>query len=58
MKRKTIYDLDLHEDIELHTLTTNIIIMRVPGGWLYDCHDYDKDEFKQGTFIPFNDEYK
>ncbi len=52
---KTIYDLELHE-----TLRTDfgICIMRVSGGWIYDCWDLDLDEFKTGTFVPFDNEFQ
>lgn len=55
MKEKTIYDLELHE-----TLRTDfdVVIMRVPGGWIYDCWDIENDEFKQGVFIPFSNEFQ
>jgi hypothetical protein len=47
-----LYKLELHEgylDIDL-----GIYIIRVPGGWIYDCWDVEKDQFKQGMFIAFN----
>ena len=53
--KKTIYDLKLHETLEI---SGGMVIMRVPGGWLYDCWDYDKSEYKQGTFVPFSNEFK
>lgn len=48
---KTIYNLELHE-----TLITEfgICIMRVASGWIYDCWDIERDQFKQGIFIPFD----
>lgn len=53
--QKSIYQLKLHERINLDF---GITIMRVPGGWIYDCWDYDTDQFKTGIFIPFNNEYQ
>ena len=51
---KTIYDLKLHE-----SLNTNfgITVIRVPGGWIYDCWDYSSDSFKRGIFVPFDNEF-
>ena len=54
MKEKTVYNLKLHEGINL---PFGIFVMRVPGGWIYDCWDHEKDSFKQGTFIPYNNEF-
>lgn len=53
-KDKTIYNLKLHESIT----EFGICIMRVPGGWIYDCWDTEKDIFKQGIFVPFNNEFQ
>lgn len=52
---KTIYDLRLHESL---TTVFGIWIMRVPGGWIYDCWDIEKDEFKRGIFVPFSPEFQ
>ena len=43
---KTIYDLKLHE--ELYTATA--VIMRVPGGWIYNYGS-------KSSFVPYNDEF-
>ena len=51
---KTLYNLELHESL---STPFGILIMRVPGGWLYDCWDTEVDKFKEGTFVPYNDEY-
>ena len=51
---KTIYDLELHESLNTDF---GIVIMRVPGGWIYDCWDIEKDQFKQGTFVAFDNEF-
>ena len=51
---KTIYDLKLHESLNTDF---GIAILRVPGGWLYDCWDYSSDSFKQGIFISFDNEF-
>ena len=52
---KTLYNLELHESL---STPFGIVIMRVPGGWLYDCWDTEVDKFKEGTFVPYNDEFK
>lgn len=51
-----IYKLKLHECTNPKD-TFGIVIMRVPGGWLYDCWDVEKDCFKQGGyFVPYNND--
>ena len=52
---KTIYNLKLHESL---VTKFDICIMRVPGGWLYDCWDIVKDKSQHGTFIPFTREFQ
>jgi hypothetical protein len=45
--------LNLHE-----TFVTDfgIAIMKVPGGWIYDCWDFATDQYKSGgTFVPNKD---
>jgi hypothetical protein len=52
---KNIYELELHETTNL---PFGICIMRVAGGWIYDCWDSEKDNFKKGIFIPYNNEFQ
>ena len=52
---KTIYNLDLHEGI---SLPFGIYVLRVASGWIYDCWDYERDCFKQGTFVPFDNTFQ
>ena len=52
--KKTIYDLELHELLNVN----NTDVRRVPGGWIYDCWDIEKDEFKTGVFVQFNNEFQ
>lgn len=54
-KTQTLYNLELHEGI---TTEFGIFIMRVPGGWIYDCWDKEADKFKTGVFVPFNNEFQ
>lgn len=49
---KDIYKLGLNETLETGF---GISIMRVASGWIYDCWDLEKDNFKLGTFIPYSD---
>lgn len=51
---KTLYTLELHETLQTKF---GICIMRVPGGWLYDCWNTEIDCFKQGTFVPYSGEF-
>ena len=48
-----IYELKLHESI---ILTCGICVMRVPGGWLYDCWDLENNQFKIGIYIPWHND--
>jgi len=53
---KTIYQLKLHEGV---MLDFGVFVMRVPGGWIYDCWDTNTDSFKQGGyFVPYDTEFK
>jgi hypothetical protein len=52
---KTIYDLELHEGL---MTDFGIFIMRVPSGWIYDCWDIEKDCFKHGIFVPFDNKFQ
>jgi hypothetical protein len=51
---KNIYELKLHESTDM---ACGIAIMRVPGGWIYDMWDYEKDMSKTGTFVPLDTEF-
>lgn len=50
----SLYNMSLHSMINLQF---GISIMRVPGGWIYDCWDTENDQFKTGIFIPYNNEF-
>ena len=63
IEMKNIYDLELHESIEVECEDLNentgqklscawYIILRVPGGWLYTSK-YNGT----GTFVPFHREF-
>ena len=54
MDKYRIYSLELHEGTWLEF---GIFVMRVPGGWLYDCWDRERDIFKSSAiFIPFSND--
>lgn len=55
METKSIYELQLHEGT---WLSFGIFVMRVEGGWIYDCWDSQSDSFKSGTFVPFSNEFQ
>ena len=46
---KTIYDLELHEEVNLGG---NRYATRVPGGWIYRLDE------SEDVFVPFSNEFK
>jgi hypothetical protein len=55
MEGKTIYNLELHEDLILDNERT--VVKRVAGGWLYsqqirECNLYEV------VFVPYNNEFQ
>lgn len=66
---KNIYELDLHESIDLRSSQSSEkssvnTVTRVPGGWIYE---YKKSANSRGggvavtvsgVFVPLNDEFK
>jgi hypothetical protein len=50
-KYKKLFELEIHEGYKTEF---GIFIMRVPGGWIYDCWNFDTDSFKQGTYVPYS----
>jgi len=51
---KTIYDLELHEELKLILEYSPLTILRVPGGWTYTEYHNEKTTT---TFVPYNDEF-
>lgn len=49
-----LYQLELHDSIVINEMN----IMRVPGGWIYDNWDIEKDQPKRGMFVPFDNEFQ
>jgi hypothetical protein len=60
---KNIYELDLHESIDIEFKTPEGVIvwyriLRVPGGWIYLLWDVLHEVYSSPVFVPFNTEYK
>lgn len=53
-EEKTIYDLKLHESIDVGNHTT---ATRVPGGWIYEHYDVDAGLMYATTFVPWDSEF-
>ena len=53
---KTIYDLKLHETLELDD---DITIIRVPGGWIYTYYSdyYNQHKTSSMVFVPYSLEF-
>ena len=61
---KTIYDLQLHESMEVARTENSVTsCMRVPGGWIYtedilfNIEDKFNPIFKQ-VYVPYSTEFK
>ena len=59
---KKIYDLGLHESVDIETKTNEGVIvwyriLRVPGGWIYSLWDVLKEVYSAPMFVPFNEEF-
>jgi len=58
---KLIYDMELHEEVEV---TTSLYILRVPGGWMYKQYhsslsvDVGAYSLLSMTFVPYSEEFK
>lgn len=53
-KEKTIYDLDLHEKLPIDS---DLVAMRVPGGWLYRSYSNETTFDTATTFVPWSLEF-
>ena len=53
MSKKSIYDLELHEDIRISYWN----IIRVSGGWIYETWN-ENDTSISSCFVPYSDEFK
>ena len=50
--KKTIYELELHEELNIDSRHFDVVVSRVPGGWIYT--NYVKGTIiTGGTFVPF-----
>lgn len=57
-KEPTIYDLVLHQSMEIKTdVGGKVEITRVPGGWVY-CFEYPGYRSSPIVFVPFNNEFQ
>lgn len=60
-KLKTIYNLELHEELRI---SDDLIIQRIPGGWNYKYFkgNFDRDWIDwtlfQIIFIPYHNEFQ
>jgi len=52
---KSIYELELHETLELEVNSGHLAITRVPGGWIYEKRVPGVSV--SITFVPFNVEF-
>ncbi len=54
---KTIYDLELHEEIEIND---RLNVFRVNGGWIYKSYSIVNGgiTFRSSVFVPYSDEFK
>ncbi len=62
-KEKTIYDLELHESMDVESLgkdaTTYFQVMRVPGGRIYTYWNTQTQSYdNRGIFVPFNNRFQ
>lgn len=48
---KDIYSMELHETMSTGAPAYRYIVIRVPGGWIYDNEDV-------AVFVPFNNEFQ
>ena len=55
--KKSIYNLELHETLELNLGICSYAIIRVEGGWIYFNPRLDRNQMNS-TFVPFNNEFK
>lgn len=54
MSEKTIYDLKLHEVMLLHKNDrASIVVIRVPGGFLYQCGMNGTNGMFDTCFVPY-----
>jgi hypothetical protein len=62
-KTHQIYSLQLHESCHIALMGLDGVavadygVLRVPGGWLYQRWDVEKQDYIETTFVPFNNEF-
>ena len=57
-----IYSMELHEVIVItptgkSAATSYFSVMRVPGGWIYQVWDEEKQDYIREIFVPYHDEF-
>lgn len=57
MKDKTIYDLELHESMEVKTGPVNWEVTRVASGWLYQDNNPNRTTVSE-FFVPYSNRFK
>jgi hypothetical protein len=53
---KSIYELELHETILIHSDPTHLAVVRVPNGWIYST--YVAGDNVSSVFVPYHREFK
>lgn len=59
-----IYAMKLHEVKAITPISfegcafTYYTVMRVPGGWIYQVWDTEKQDHTREVFVPYNDEFR
>jgi hypothetical protein len=54
-----IYKMELHEREEIkHREGLYMIIIRVPGGWIYEEYHCFNQKMLTSVFVPFNNEFQ
>lgn len=57
LNAKKLYDMELHDQIEVQCGPINYNIVRVPGGWIYNHVRLDKSSMTT-TFIEYDNEFQ
>jgi len=52
-----LYEMKLHDEVELKVGPSEYRILRVPGGWIYYNPRLDQRQMNS-TFVPFDNEFQ
>lgn len=57
---KTIYDLELHESMEVNSKGFNfyLSVMRVPSGFIYTYYDTQPCNVSHSVFVPYDNSFQ